>query len=406
MVERVFQQPAKELGMRFTLTEEQEQFRKEVCSFLTRELTPEVVAQNHDPQESCGYSWEFVSSFRRKMAQRGYLGLSWPAEYGGTGKDMLYQSILSEEMEYHDVPGIGRANTYIPQALLAYGSEEQKSYFLPVIAAGEVEFFLGYSEPEAGSDLASLATRAVEDGDDYVITGQKAFSSGANHADYGWIAARTDPDATKHRGISLFIVDMNTPGITQGGFTTISGWHHPTVSFEDVRVPKSNLVGEVNQGWYQIMGAIDYERASLSTPGQVWRGFDRLVEHCKQTRRNGKPLIKDPVVRQRLAELYTEAEGARLLSYWVASMHAHGMQPQHETGLAFLVKREAVRAIDSYAVEVAGPLAQLRRGDPLAPQDGRFEYDYKDNLYFHFAAGGFDITRNVISMRGLGLPRG
>jgi alkylation response protein AidB-like acyl-CoA dehydrogenase len=392
--------------MRFTFTDEQEAFRQELCQFLSRELTPEVVAQHRDSREANGYSWEFCMAFRKKLATRGYLGMSWPQEYGGAGKDMISQLILAEEMEYHHAPGIDGTITYIPPAIMAYGSEEQKRTFLPGIAAGELTFFLGYSEPEAGSDLASLRMRAVDDGDDFVLTGEKVFSSEAHHADYGWVAARTDPDAPKHRGISLFIVDMRSPGMSMGGFTTISGWHHPTVSFNHVRVPKSNLVGELHRGWYYIMGAIDFERASLGNPGLALRVFDRLVDHCKTTRRHGKPLIQDPLVRQRLAELYTEVEGVRLLSYWVTSMHANGLQPQHETSLSVLVKRETVCALETFAAEILGPLIQLRQGDPLAPADGDFEHDYKHHLYFQFAAGGFDITRNVIAMRGLGLPRG
>jgi alkylation response protein AidB-like acyl-CoA dehydrogenase len=392
--------------MRFTFTDEQEAFRQELCQFLSRELTPEVVAQHRDSREANGYSWEFCMAFRKKLATRGYLGMSWPQEYGGAGKDMISQLILAEEMEYHHAPGIDGTITYIPPAIMAYGSEEQKRTFLPGIAAGELTFFLGYSEPEAGSDLASLRMRAVDDGDDFVLTGEKVFSSEAHHADYGWVAARTDPDAPKHRGISLFIVDMRSPGLSMGGFTTISGWHHPTVSFDHVRVPKSNLVGELHRGWYYIMGAIDFERASLGNPGLALRVFDRLVDHCKITRRHGKPLIQDPLVRQRLAELYTEVEGVRLLSYWVTSMHANGLQPQHETSLSVLVKRETVCALETFAAEILGPLIQLRQGDPLAPADGDFEHDYKHHLYFQFAAGGFDITRNVIAMRGLGLPRG
>ena len=392
--------------MRFTFTDEQEAFRQEVCQYLTEELTSQVLARNHDPREQTGYSWEFCKAFRKELAARGYLGVGWPKEYGGADKDMIYQVILAEEMEHHHAPGIDRSIAYIPPAIMAYGTEEQQNFFLPRLATGEIEFFVGYTEPEAGSDLASLSMRALEEGDDFVITGQKTFASDAHHADYGWVAARTDPDAPKHRGISLFIVDMGSPGITLGGFTTISGWHHPTVSFDQVRVPKWCLVGEVNMGWYYIMGAIDFERASLGNPGHVRRTFDRLVEHCTTTLKGRKPRIQDPLVRQRLAELYTEVEGASLLSYWVASMHARGQRPQHETSLVALVKRETVRTMDTYGVELLGPLAQLRRGDPLAPADGGIEFDYTNNLYFHFAAGGFDITRNVIASRGLGLPRG
>lgn len=392
--------------MRFALTDDQRIFRQAVCQFMTRELTPEVVARHYDANEARNYSWDFCLAFRKKLAAHGYVGIGWAQEYGGAGKDMIYQLILAEEMEYHQAPGMDGTLTYIPQAIMAYGSEEQKRTLVPRIATGELTFFLGYSEPGAGSDLAALRMQAEVDGDDFVLTGEKVFSSEAQHADYGWVAARTDPDTPKHRGISLFIVDMHSPGISMGGFTTMSGWHHPTVAFDQVRVPKSALVGEVNRGWYYIMGAIDFERASLGNPGMAMHAFERLVQHCKTTRRHGKLLIEDALVQQRLAELYTDVEAVRLMSYWVGSMHARGQQPQHETSLSVLAKRETVRALDTYGAELLGPHVQLHRGDPLAPAAGEILHDYLDRMYFSFAAGGFDITRNVIATRGLGLPRG
>ncbi len=392
--------------MQFAFTEDQLIFRREVCHFLTQELTPEVMSQHYNPLEARGYDWDFCITFRKKLATQGYVGIGWPTEYGGAGKDMVYQVILAEEMEYHHAPGMDGTLTYIPLAIMAYGSEAQKRDFIPRIATGELTVFLGYSEPEAGSDLSALRMQAKADGDDFILTGEKAYSSEAQHADYGWVAVRTDPDAPKHRGISLFLVDMKSPGISMGGFDTMSGWHHPTVAFDQVRVPKSDLVGELNRGWYYIMGAIDFERASLGNPGMADYTLKRLVTHCQTTHRNGKPLIQDPVVQQRLAELYTEVEGVRLMSYWVGSMHARDLQPQHETSLSVLAKRETVRALDAYGAELLGPLVQLTKGEPLAPQDGEFVHDYLDRMYFSFAAGGFDITRNVIATRGLGLPRG
>ena len=391
--------------MRFTFTEEQETFRRDVREFLAQELTADVIAENRDPSEFGGYSWDFSVAFRKKLAAKGYLGISLPEEYGGGGKNITFQAILAEEIEYLRAPTLPRSVTYIAPSIIAYGTEDQKRFFIPRIAAGDIEFFVGYTESEAGSDLASLNTRAVQDGDEFVVTGSKAFCSDAHHVQYGWIGVRTNPDVPKHKGISLLIVDMNSPGITLGAFTTVSGWHHPTVYFEGVHVPESNLVGEVDKGWYYIMGAIDFERSSFSNPGLVLSDFDRIVHYCASTHRQGKPMIKDPAVRQRLAELYTEVEGARLMSYWLASQYARGMSPQHEAGLAVLVKRETVRLLDAWGVEMIGPLAQLRGDDPLAPAAGGFEHDYKENLYFSFAAGGFDITRNVIASRGLGLPR-
>ncbi len=392
--------------MHFALTDDQLTFRREVCQFLGRELAPELTAPYRDPLEARGYDWDFCIAFRKKLAAHGYVGIGWPKAYGGAGRDMIYQLILAEEMEYHDAPGMDGSLTYIPMAIMAYGSEAQKQKMIPQIATGEITIFLGYSEPGAGSDLAALRMTAEVDGDDFILTGEKAFSSEAQHADYAWLAARTDPDAPKHRGISLFLVDMTNPGISMGGFTTMSGWHHPTVSFDHVRVPKTDLIGELNRGWYYIMGAIDFERAALGNPGMAVHAFNRLVSHCKSTCRQGKALIQDPLVQLRLAELYTDVEAVRLMSYWVGSMHARGLQPQHETSLSVLAKRETVRALDTYAAELLGPHVQLARGDDLAPADGEIIHDYLDRMYFSFAAGGFDITRNVLATRGLGLPRG
>jgi alkylation response protein AidB-like acyl-CoA dehydrogenase len=391
--------------MQFAFTPEQQAFQRRLCDFLTAEITPGVKKRHHDPDEFSGWDWDFYIAFRKKLAAQGYIGMAWPKEYGGQARDFFYQMILEEEMEYHGAPGLDRSVTYIPNSILASGSDEQKQFFLPKIAAGELQFFVGYTEPEAGSDLASLSTRAMADGDDLVVTGQKAFASEANHADYGWLAVRTDFDSPKHRGISLLIVDMKSPGITLGEFTTISGWKHSTVNFDNVRVPRQNLIGEMNRGWYYIMGALDYERAAQSNPGLPRRSFDRLVEYCKTTLRDGKPLVADPVVRCRLAELSAEVEGAKLMSYWVASMHSRGLRPQHETAMAAMVKRQAARAIDIYAMELLGPGGQLTRDEPQAPTDGDFLYDYLNNMYFHFAAGGFDVNRNIIALRGLDMPR-
>lgn len=389
--------------MEFDLTPEQEEFRAELCGFLQRELTDEVRWANRDLNEQDGWSVEFTKQFRRRLGEAGYLGISWPAEYGGGGKDMLFQTIFVEEMEYHRAPGLDRSITYVPQAIATYGSEEQKAMFLPRLRRGEIAFFVGYSEPEAGSDLASLQTRAEDHGDYFVITGQKAYSSGAHMADYGWVAVRTDPDAPKHRGISLFIVDMKIPSIHITTHRTVAGWQHHSVYFDRVRVPRSMLVGELNMGWRIIMGAIDLERAALAAPGLVRFQLDRLIAHCLRPETGTS--LDDATVVDRLVRLAVEVEAARLLSYWVASMHAHGKAPQHETSLAVLYKRETARQADVIGVELLGPFAPLHEGPSWSPLAGEVEREYRDHLYFHFAAGGFDITRNVIAVRGLGLPR-
>lgn len=389
--------------MDFDLSPGEREFLQEVCSFLRRELTSEVWRTHRDPNEQEGWSAEYTRYFRRRLGDQGYIGMGWPTTYGGGGRSAVYQVLLAEEMEYHRAPALDRSITYVPNALLQFGSEDQKAALLPRISQGEIAWFVGYSEPEAGSDLASLKTRAVEDGDSFVITGQKAFSSDAHMADYGWVAARTDVGAPKHRGISVFIVDMRSRGVQITRYPTMAGWTHHAVYFDHVRVPRSMLVGAVNDGWRVIMGAIDFERAALATPGLVNYQFDRLLAHCVKA--NGMRGADDPIVVDQLCRLAVEAEAARLMSYWVASLHARGERPQHETSMALLYKRETARRFDVAGLEILGAYAPLRSGSRWAQLDGEVEAEYRDHVYFHFAAGGFDITRNVIATRGLGLPR-
>lgn len=391
--------------MDFDLTDDERRFRTELCEFLTHELTDGVWRTERDPNEQDGWSVAFIRRFRRRLGEAGYIGMGWPAAYGGGGRSTIYTVLFAEEMEYHRAPGLDRSITYVPLALLTFGTEQQKREFLPRIRRGELSWFVGYSEPESGSDLASLQTRAVDHGDYFVLTGQKAFSSQAHMADYGWVAARTDPDAPKHRGISLFIVDMRSPGVQISPHRTVAGWEHHSVYFDNVRVPRSMLVGELDAGWRVIMGAIDFERSALGSPGLADQQLDRLLQYATSVMVDGEHLAEDAAVRDRLIRLMIETEAARLMSYWVASMHARGMLPQHETSLAALYKRETVRQLDIAALEMLGPFGALGRESPWARLGGDIDTENRDHLYFHFAAGGFDITRNVIAQRGLGLPR-
>ncbi|MCZ6873449.1 MAG: acyl-CoA dehydrogenase family protein, partial [bacterium] len=214
-----------------------------------------------------------------------------------------------------------------------------------------------------------------------------------------------DPEAPKHRGISMFIVDMQSPGIRISSVPTLAGWTHHAVYLDHVRVPRDMLVGEVNQGWQLIMGAIDFERAALAAPGLVAYQIDRLLAYCSGTQNDQASLLADPLIQDKLVELAIEAEAARLMSYWVASMHAQGQLPQHETSLAVLYKRETARLADVIGLDILGPYAPLQGESRWAKLAGEVEAEYRDHLYFQFAAGGNDITRNIIANRGLGLPR-
>ena len=391
--------------MDFALTAEEAAFRDEVRAFMKREITPEVWQLHRDPGEQGQWAPEFIKAFRRKLGAAGYIGMGWPKEFGGGGRSRICQAIFWDEMEYHRAPGLDRSITYIPNALMAFGTPTQKADLLPGIVRGELSWFVGYSEPEAGSDLAGLKTKAVPHGDDFIITGQKSFSSEAHFADYGYVATRTEPGSSRHRGITMFIVDMKSPGVEVSNHPTLAGWTHHAVYFNEVRVPRSMMVGELDQGWKVLMGGVDFERAALSSHGLIDYQLDRLCAWSRQVTDGNSRRIDDPVVRDELVRLAIESEGARLMSQWIASLSARGLMPQHETSLALLVKRETARLLDVAGLGLLGPYAPLRAGAPGAQLEGEVEAEYRDHLYFQFAAGGFDITRNVVAQRGLGLPR-
>ena len=288
--------------MDLEFTQEQLEFRGEVRAFLTRELTPEVWKNHRDQSEQGMWTEAFTKAFRRKLGAAGYIGMGWPKEYGGGGRSRIYQAIFWDEMEYFRAPGLDRSITYVPNALLAFGSDHQKKLLLPQVMRGELAWFVGYSEPEAGSDLANLKTLAVEDevSEDFIITGQKSFSSDAHMADYGWVAVRTNAEMSRHRGVSLFIVDMKSPGVEITRYQTLAGWTHHSVYFNKVRVPRSMLVGDLNEGWRVVMGAIDFERAALASHGLVGFQLDRLLDWCGAGHDGAPPQIEDPLVQDEL----------------------------------------------------------------------------------------------------------
>ena len=308
--------------MEFRFTFEEESFREELRDFLKQELPdgwPSIADEYDD--------WDLTLKMRKKLAGKGWLTLAWPKEYGGRGATHMMQLIFAEEMAYHRAPGRDIFGTrMLAPTLMTHGTEEQKLEHLPPIARGETQWCQGYSEPESGSDLASLQTRAIEDGDDFVINGTKIWTSQAHRADYIMVLARTDPDAPKHRGISFLLADMRTPGISVKPIVDMSKRHHfNMVTFDDVRVPKRNLVGEKNRGWYVGATLLDFERSGVEYSAESMRTLEELVEFCKENTRNGRPLADDPIVRHRLANLSNEIEISRLISYNTAWMQSQGL---------------------------------------------------------------------------------
>ena len=389
--------------MDFRFTPEQEQFREHVRAFIRDEVPPEMVAEIQAAAD--GSASDAGREFKRLLGQKGLLGISWPEEYGGGGKPLLYQFILTEELGYHGLPYGGLSLTSVGPTLFRAGTEGQRQQYLGGILSGEYEFALGYSEPSAGTDLGSLQTRAVADGDDYVINGQKIYTSAAHYSTHIWLAARTDANEPKHRGVSLMIVPLDSPGITIRPLWTMGDGRTNEVFFEDVRIPRDNLVGEENRGFYVVAMALDYERAAVAPISPLQRSLDELSRFTRDTSRNGAPLAEDPVVRRKLAELAVEVDVLRLFSYRNAWMIENELVPTKEASIAKVWSSELAQRMSAVALEIMGPRGQLKGGSKWAYLQGRFERMYRQTPLMRFGAGANEIQRNIIAQRGLGLPR-
>ncbi|MBI2863939.1 MAG: acyl-CoA dehydrogenase family protein [Chloroflexi bacterium] len=391
--------------MRFKFTEQQDALRREVKDFLEKEWDEEAQLRAEEAGElASGHS----PTLHQKVASKGLVALNWPTEYGGRGWTPIEMAIFAEELGYHKVlDGVYRNTMIIGNSICHFGTDEQKKKYLPDIAAGKTLFSIGYTEPNAGSDLASLETRAAEDGDEYVINGVKVFNTGGHIASYCWLATRTDPDAPKHRGISVFIVDLKSPGITIRPLHNVADGHGQNeLVFQDVRVPKENMVGEKNRGWYLMAKALDIERIRTSPSGRHQRVLEMLIEYCKETKRNGIPLIKDPLVRQQIVQLYTEAKAARLISYKVIYQQSKGEIPDVPASMAKLSGSELSQKIAHLGMQLLGPRSIIHGSSKWSAMNGELEHMVRETITYTISAGASEIQRMVIAGRGLGLPRG
>jgi alkylation response protein AidB-like acyl-CoA dehydrogenase len=290
--------------------------------------------------------------------------------------------------------------------MVLFGTEKQKKDYVTSVAKGDIIFCLGYSEPNAGSDLASLQTRAVEVGDEYVINGQKTWCSYGHLADYCWLAARTDPDASRHEGISIFIVDMKTPGITIRPLINILNRHSfNEVFFDDVRIPKESLVGQKNKGWYQLVIALDFERSSIGYAAANQRIIEELIEYAKETTRNEEPLANDPLVRNELAQLAVENEVARMMAYRIVWMFSKGLHPSYESSMSMVFISEVMRHTANAGMRILGHYGELDRDSKWAVMNAEIMCMCLSSLSIGVGGGSNEIQRNIIAMRGLGLPR-
>ncbi|HEX2171111.1 MAG TPA: acyl-CoA dehydrogenase [Dehalococcoidia bacterium] len=391
------------------LTREDEEFRQRLRAWLAENLPPgwterEDVTDFEGDEERI----ELQREWHRKLHAAGLTGYNWPKEYGGMGLSLRQQIIYTEEMAKWRAPQpLGRsAMAQLGPTIIQYGTEEQKRRFLPPLLSGEEIWCQGYSEPNSGSDLASLRTRAVEDGDDFVINGQKIWTSGAQYSDWCYCLVRTDPEAPKHRGISLILLDMKTPGITIRPLIDITGRHHfNEVFFDDVRVPKTNLLGEKNRGWYIGASLLSYERVGVGQTMDASQQLDALVRLAKRLPRNGGSVWDDPRVRIRIAQLKVDFEAMAAVGDRLQALVAAGGIPGPEASMAKVLKTEFQQNTAKTAMDLLGLYAPLQRGSAHAVANGQWANEYLLWRAATIYAGTNEIQRNIIAERGLGMPR-
>ena len=386
--------------MEFRFSESALAFEREVNAFLDAEWGPDKRSAHRDHDD--GYEME--RAFRKKLAQKGWLTMAWPKELGGQQRAYEEQYLFQEALNYTGAPHATVAVQQVGPTLMQFGTEEQKQRFLPPIASGDVEFALGYTEPDSGTDLASLQLRAVRDGDDYVLNGIKRFTSAAHRAEYVWLAARTDPDAPKHRGISMFLADLKTPGITVKPIWTLAGYRTNEVYWDNVRIPRTALVGEENRGWYYAAHALDFERISIFTVAGVRAVFDALLRWAKTAGPAGRPFDSQHT-RLVLADFRVQIEVLQQLSHRILGMVIRAEHPNYEASIVKIFSTELMQRLENAGVKLMGPYGQLTPEDPRAPLDGRIEQGYRAAVMPTFGAGSNEVMRNIIATRGFGLPR-
>jgi 3-oxocholest-4-en-26-oyl-CoA dehydrogenase alpha subunit len=400
--------------MDFAYTPEQEALRKEVQQFIAENVTPEILAEVEEAGlRSRGPK---TRAMYQKIAQRGWIGISWPREYGGQGGSRIEQYIVEEEFGRLGIE-VGGAGSGAP-AILAAGTEEQKKYFLTGMIRGEISFALGFTEPQAGADLAGLQCRAVRDGDEFVVNGQKMYTTRAHSASHIYLMARTDPDAPRHRGISIFLVPMDTPGITVRPLwtiqndppaprgTTYGDRRTNEVFFEDVRVPASCMLGEENQGWYVGAMGLNLDRVGAARYLISVQRDEDIINWIKENDLDGYGPGRDPAVRDRLAELWIEAQVCRLMTLRSMSLVERGGSFTYEGSAEKVWAPEhGVKTTETIA-QILGPYAQLLNGSEEAIESGVFAHNLMGAFQSGINHGSVQIMRDQVARRGLGLPRG
>jgi alkylation response protein AidB-like acyl-CoA dehydrogenase len=392
--------------MDFEFSEEQRAFLAEVEQFLDEhedvsvmDPTRENMAQIVDTPER--------REFMAKLGSKGWLGMTWPKEHGGQEGDGVYEYLLNEALAGRGAPQIGKGIGIVGKTIIHHASERMKAEFLPkILNGGEVEFAVGYSEPNAGSDAAAMQLKATRDGDGWILNGQKTWTTSAHFADWYWVGARTDPDAPKHHGITLFLVPMDHPGLTIVPIWTMGDERTNEVFFDNVFVHDDYVVGQLNRGFQYIAQALDLERFTMFTFSQIDQRIQLLLDYVRTAEVDGKPLRDDPVVRQRVAEIVTQGEVARLLGLrFVHASLAGGDPPRAEASEYKLFATELSKRVADASMDIGGPGTQLRVRTEEAPMAGRAESTYRYTVIDTIGGGTSEVQKNIIATRKLGLPK-
>jgi alkylation response protein AidB-like acyl-CoA dehydrogenase len=389
----------------FEFSDAQNAFVEEVDKFIEENQDPEVM----DPTRE-NFS-QLVDTpkrraFMKKIADHGWLGITWPKELGGQDGEGIYEYLLNERLASVGAPQIGKGVGIIGKTLIRNGNQKLKEEFLPQILRNDIEFAIAYSEPQAGSDAAAMALRATQDGDGWRFNGQKAFITSAHFAEWLWLGARTDPEAPKHKGITLFLMKTDTPGITVQELATMGNDRTNMVFFDDAWVSDDYRVGDLNKGFQYISEALDLERFTMFTYSPIEKRVELLCNYVATEERDGKPLREDPVIRQKIARLATEAEVARVLGLrFVAASMKGGKPPTNEASMYKLYATELSQRQANLAIDIAGPGGQLRVGTEDAPMKGRSDVSYRATVVETIGGGSSEIQKNILARRKLGLPK-
>ena len=406
--------------MDFSLSPQEEAFRKELRDWLdanTKELRQRrsrlgaLGAQDALPLSAeSEEAQEFTRWWHKKLFDAGYVGIAWPKEYGGRGATLMEQVIFNEEMAKRRLPsGVGGLGIgWAGPTIIAHGTEDQKKRFLPKILSGEEVWCQAFSEPGAGSDLAGSQTRAVEEGDVFVVNGQKVWTTGGMRADWAILLAKTefDPKMPRHRTFSYFLMDMHSPGVTVRPLREITGFAAFGETFLDnVRIPKSLMLGQKGSGWYISMGTLEFERSNSSSAVQHLSTIRGLIELAQKMERNGEPLSKDPVTRQKIAQFYIEANVGKYIGLRALTRQLRGQTPGPESSVGSLLLMELAQRLEDFAMYLEGPYSQLVRGSKHAIGNGLWQRSFLASRGRTIMTGTSEIKRNVIAQRTLGLPR-